>query len=305
MRPIHHRSVLLLTLPGLLWLAGCDQGGKGAPIEDEGSQPEASSDTGEDPGATSMAGTGSTSSDEDEGGSTFIVEPPDPIPGCDVWAQDCPVGEKCMPWANDGGNSWNALKCVEIDDNPGEPGDPCHVEGGGVSGIDDCAIGSMCWDVDPETSEGVCVAMCTGDQAAPICEDPSTSCIIVNDGVLNLCLPDCDPLLQDCEDGQACYPVNGTFTCAPDASGPELGVFGDPCEFINACDAGLFCANASAVPGCGGSAGCCSDFCDLDADFPEDDCSGAAEGQECLPFFDEGDAPPGAEAFGACALPET
>ena len=30
---------------------------------------------------------------------------------CNQWVQDCPEGEKCMPWANDGGSAWNATRC--------------------------------------------------------------------------------------------------------------------------------------------------------------------------------------------------
>lgn len=280
-------------------MSGCEPRQGPPPIAEGGGS------TGEDEGSTSWGSTGDeeASSGSEEG--SFILPPEGPIADCSVWAQDCPEGEKCMPWANDGSNSWNALKCVEVSDDPGQPGDSCAAEGSGVSGVDDCDLGSMCWDVDAQTRIGTCVAMCTGDQQSPTCEDPDTSCTIVNDGVLTLCLHDCDPLIQDCAPGQACYPVNGSFTCAPDASGPELGTYGDPCGAINACDVGLFCARAEAVPDCSGSAGCCSDYCDLDADNPLEDCSGAAGGQECLPWFDEGEAPPGGEAFGACAVPST
>ena len=32
--------------------------------------------------------------------------------------------------------------------------------GSAVSGVDNCAQGSMCWGVDPETLEGECIAFC-------------------------------------------------------------------------------------------------------------------------------------------------
>ena len=73
---------------------------------------------------------------------------------CSTFAQDCPPGFKCMPWASDGGNSWNATRCVPIAPDPNAPGEPCTVEGSGVSGLDDCDGTSMCWDVDPDTLEG-------------------------------------------------------------------------------------------------------------------------------------------------------
>lgn len=253
-------------------------------------------DTGVDPDSGSDGGTSGLSQgfiNEPDGGGGVEIE-------CSVWDQDCPQGDKCMPWANDGGSSWNATKCTPLDPNPAQPGDSCTVEGSGVSGVDNCDIASMCWDVDPETNMGTCVAFCSGSEANPVCDDPNTTCSIANNGVLILCLPNCDPLLQDCADGQACYPINEFFVCAPDASG-EMGLYGDPCEFLNVCDPGLFCANADVVPGCAGSLGCCSEFCDLSD--PNASCMGAGGGQMCTPWYEEGQAPPGYEDVGACAIP--
>jgi hypothetical protein len=246
--------------------------------------------------------TGAESGSDD--GVVFLV-PPD---GggisfeCDLFAQDCPAGEKCMPWANDGGSSWNATRCSPIANNPGQPGDECTVEGSGTSGIDDCDLGSMCWDVDSETNMGVCVQMCTGDSSNPICEDPSTTCTIANDGAIVLCLPVCDPILQDCPQGQACYPVADDWVCGPDASG-EMGGYGDPCEFINVCDPGLICLGASATPNCQGAIGCCTEVCDLTDPAGDGQCTGAPQGQTCQAWYEEGSAPPGYEDVGACALP--
>lgn len=258
------------------------------------------------PGSDASTSTSSTSgaAEPESGGTTcaFICEP-DAGTGtneCDPFAQDCNPGEKCMPWANDGGSSWNATRCTPIAEDPGQPGDPCTVEGTGVSGLDDCDLGSMCWDVDPETNAGTCVPMCTGDAGNPICEDPDTSCSITNDGALVLCLPVCDPLLQDCAEGQACYPVNDGWSCAPDASG-EMGAHGDPCEYLNVCDPGLVCLDASVVPMCEGMLGCCSSVCDVSDPAGDAQCVGASE--TCQPWYPEDSAPPGLEDVGACALP--
>jgi hypothetical protein len=299
-----------------LVLGACDPANNGSG-DDSGVTPAGSSEGGgttetqdptePGPGGTGQVDTGEQGSSGDEGstsdGNCNFLCPPDGGPGtheCDMFAQDCLPGEKCMPWANDGGNAWNATRCSPISENPGQPGDECSVEGSGVSGLDDCDIGSMCWDVDPETNMGTCVAMCAGDEANPVCEDPSTACVNVNDGAIVLCLPSCDPLLQDCPEGQACYGINEVFTCVPDASG-EMGVYGDPCEYINVCDPGLFCANADAVPGCVGSLGCCSEFCDLENEAGNAQCSGAAGGQECVAWTE--DPSPGFEAVGACVIP--
>jgi hypothetical protein len=253
-----------------------------------------------------------TTADPD-GSSTFDWEPVDPRDWpasfisdpdgasvsitCDLWDQDCPPGEKCMPWANDGGNSWNGTRCSPIAPDPGQPGDPCTVEGSGVSGVDSCDVASMCWGVDPETNEGTCVAFCTGSENNPICFDPGTTCSINGEGTLILCLPTCDPLVQDCADGEGCWGVHADFVCAPDASGDD-GSYADPCEYLNACDPGLACLPSELVPGCQAS-GCCSPFCHLDQ---PNNCYGAS--QACIPWFEPGQSPPGYEHVGVCGIPK-
>jgi hypothetical protein len=257
-----------------------------------------------DPSSASMTGPGESSSGEDPSASdtaVFIIDPDGAGVSneCDIWGQDCMEGEKCMPWDNSGGSSWNATRCSPLDDNPGEPGDECTVEGSGVSGIDDCALGSMCWNTDAETNIGVCVGFCMGNEANPICPDPDTGCSITNNGVLILCLPYCDPLLQDCSETEACYPEPNGFFCSPEESGEEGG-YGSACEYLNVCDAGLFCADAVTVPDCEGSTGCCSEFCDVTN--PAAVCMGV--GQECTAYYEEGQAPPGYDAVGICIIPQ-
>lgn len=283
--------------------AGCGTDPKlaGPQPDDDTAAPEESS-TGEvvpeESTSTSVAEAEDSSSDGGESSTTcsFICDDTIGEQPCDVWAQDCPEGEKCAPWVDNGGNAWNALRCVPADDGGGQPGDTCTAEGGGASGIDDCSLGSMCWNVNEE-GFGVCVAFCGGTQDNPTCADTSATCIIANEGVLNLCLPICDPLLQDCGDGQACYPAGDAFACAPDVSA-ELGLFGDTCAAINTCDPGMFCANADLVPGCAGEA-CCTSFCELD-----DGSVCPGQGQECVSWYEAGQAPPGAESLGACLIPE-
>jgi len=99
---------------------------------------------------------------------------------CDPWAQDCTFGEKCAPWNDDGGNSYNATKCVSVDPEPKQPGEPCVGEG--LSGQDDCDVGVLC-------VQGICVALCQGTPEDPICSEEGTACSIENEGVLILCLP--------------------------------------------------------------------------------------------------------------------
>jgi len=318
------------VVAGLVIVAGCsdrtvasdggDTGGGSTTASDDGGGDDGGGDDGgNDDGTTTGPDGGSTDTTTDEGDTTsdgwttgddgcaFYGACPDvgDIPlECDVWAQDCPEGEKCMPWANDGGDSWNATKCTPLDPDPKQPGETCTVEGSGVSGVDDCELGAMCWDVDPETLEGVCVGLCTGSPIAPICSDPETQCSIYNDALLPLCLAACDPLVQDCPDGDLCIPASGPdgFICILDASGDE-GQYGDPCEKVNVCDPGLFCANAESVPDCVSMVGCCTEFCDLTAPDPLAYCSGVADGIECVPWYEPGQAPQGYDHVGACTLP--
>ncbi|MEX1364920.1 MAG: ribulose phosphate epimerase [Nannocystaceae bacterium] len=304
-----NRTLILSVLASLSLACGSidDNAGSGdtQAVEDTGTS-TGGGGTFQPPGTDTGAMGTMGGSSEDDGGSTgasFVATPDGggPAVECDVWEQDCPDEEKCMPWANDGGSSWNATRCSPVSDNPGQVGDECTVDGSGVSGIDDCDVGSMCYYVDPETNVGTCVGFCEGSPAAPMCE-PGFLCSISNNGVLILCRAECDPLLQDCLGSAACLPANGTdgFVCIVDASG-ESGAPGDPCEFLNSCDPGLFCANAEVVPDCVGSGGCCSEFCDLSDADPDAGCS--QTGQTCQTWFEEGAAPPQYVDVGACALP--
>jgi len=218
---------------------------------------------------------------------------------CDAWTQDCPQGQKCNPWADDGGNAWNALKCVEVAPNPRKPGEPCTVEGSAVSGIDDCERGAMCWDVDPGTLMGTCVGLCDGSPRDPSCAEPETVCLVSGASALSLCLPTCDPVLADCPEGQTCLEGGaGTFFCitVPDNFPP--GGIGAPCEFAASCDPGLACISSELVPGCEAS-GCCSPFCKVSAPNTCPD----APNQVCRPWYEQGKAPEGLEDLGVCALP--
>jgi hypothetical protein len=247
--------------------------------------------------------TGEATAASTSSGSTTMsfINPPDGGGGvkeCDVWTQDCPPGEKCMPWADDGGGSWNATKCSKVAMNPGQEGDPCTVEGSAVSGVDDCDVGLLCWYFD-ENNNGTCADMCDGTPDNPSC-DMGQTCDVSNDGVLILCLNTCDPLIADCPAGQICF-FDGIdeFICDFDASG-EMGMYGDPCAYINVCDYGLYCAAPETVPMCDNGDGCCSPYCDITL---PNTCPGMDGGQECVPWYTMGMAPPGQENIGACAIP--
>ncbi|MBK9756463.1 MAG: hypothetical protein IPO88_23780 [Nannocystis sp.] len=214
---------------------------------------------------------------------------------CDIFAQDCAPGEKCAAWADEG-VAWNATRCVPVTGDK-VPGDVRMTEAG-LSGIDNCEAGAMCWDVDAKNM-GICFALCKGTAWVPTC-DEGFSCSYASEGVLNLCLPECDPLVQDCAGDKLCVPTNVTFVCVPDVSG-DMGKTNDACEFVGGCDKGLVCLNISA----GSSAcmkdavGCCQPFCDFTAMelCPNFD-------QECVQWFDPMmPIPPGLEDVGVCAIP--
>ena len=61
----------------------------------------------------------------------------------------------------------------------------------------------------------------------------------------------------------------------------------------------LFCAAQETVPDCVSGDGCCSPYCDLTQ---PNTCPGAPL-QECVPWYNEGMAPPGQENIGACQIP--
>jgi hypothetical protein len=235
-------------------------------------------------------------------GSTFIV-PPDAGPSviqCDDFLQDCPPGQKCMPYASDGGEAWNATRCVDVVDDPHAAGEPCTMVRSPWSGEDDCDGASMCFGVDPETLQGTCTSFCRGSDVNPLCPEPCDVCPIAGDGVLNLCLQRCDLLLQDCANGWACLPVLGEVVCVPSDPSPGAGI-GTPCEYVNACPPSMVCVAAELVPGCGGGIGCCTALCPVGG---EDPCPALAPGTTCAARFD---APPpegcaGAPA-GMCVLP--
>ncbi len=264
---------------------------------------------------TTDTNTTGTTGDDETTGCEFICETDipncDAVPGldgqvrcslCDVFAQDCPDGQKCTGYDSDGDSAWDTTKCVDVMGS-GQHGDACTAEGG-ASGVDDCAEGVMCWNLDEE-GVGTCVELCTGTPENPMCGPPGTTCVITNEGSLNLCLPSCDPLVQDCQGAEVCIgdPNSDGFVCVLDASG-GMAPEGTPCEFANVCNPGLMCVNPEFFPSqdCQGSIGCCAPFCDLTD-------AGACDGlsvanAECVSYYDPEPAPPGLENIGVCGVPQ-
>jgi hypothetical protein len=278
--------VLLTVACGPPQLGSSDKTGDSSSSE---SGTESSTSLGTESGTTE---TGEPPTTETTETSSFLPHKEDIGPvDCDNFAQDCPEGEKCVPYGSTGGN-WDAHKCVPVTGDQA-PGEPCTY-GGVVEATDDCDATSHCWDVMDIDGQpiGVCMQFCTGFPDAPECP-PGSFCI---DYLINLCLPTCDPILQDCSEGLACFWTNANFNCIFTTQDIPAG---QPCGFINDCAEGLGCLTAEVLPGCEGSA-CCSGFCDLElGDGP---CEALLPGTVCSSFFEEGMAPPGYDHVGVCIL---
>lgn len=283
---IMRSSVVLLALVGLAPF-GCSRDS----IPADGVTTTSNDDpaTGD---ATTLDDDSTTSDDTDSSDSTSILMPDDTSPdtACDPFAQDCPEGEKCVPYASTGGN-WDANKCVPITGDK-QPGETCSY-GGVVEATDDCDASSHCWDVMNVDGElmGVCTPFCKGSPDDPQCPE-MTSCLIANEGTITLCVATCDPVAQDCPEGMLCVEGNPLPLCIFTGGGDE-GI-GMPCDQIAQCPSGTVCMSAAVLPECPATA-CCAQFCSLE------DPSCLQEGAECVPFLDE--LPPGYEDVGVCIIP--
>jgi hypothetical protein len=244
-------------------------------------------------GESDSSGSESSSESTEATTSDFVPPPFDFVDegACDSYAQDCPEGEKCVPYGSAGGN-WDSYKCVPVlgDQMPGEP---CHYHGL-LEATDDCDATSFCWDVMDDQGEwiGACAPFCTGTADDPQCpESPGCvdySCLISSEFSPNLCVHTCDPVVQDCGAGLGCYWANNGFNCI--FTTDNLAV-GEVCEVINGCVVGSNCVASELLPDCAG-ASCCTPFCDPTA--LVDSCPGLLAGTTCV-LFEEAQ-------FGDCTI---
>lgn len=192
---------------------------------------------------------------------------------CSVIAQNCPAGEACRPWANDGSSTWNAARCTPIEADPGQADEACTVQGSGSSGVDSCDAGLLCWEVDADTLEGTCIEMCSGSLAEPVCSNADDVCGISNQGVLALCLPSCELPVDDCDADEVCVPMGeDTLVCIS--------------ERYAKCPAGTIEVAPIVGLGCTQGEPCCSPYCDLAED------ASCARGLECVPLSEPNPAHP-------------
>ena len=288
---------IALALGGLA--TGCTPADTGSGNGSTTTTPSSSSSeaTGDPPDTLTESGSEAETETETEtetGSDPNTFVPPTPRPclsQCDPFQQDCPQGEKCVPYPSSGFN-WDATKCVPVL-GEGAPGDACVLDGI-VEATDNCDASSFCWNLMGEEAPflGECKAFCLGTPDAPNCAE-GTTCMITNEGSITLCLDACDPLLQDCDPSLQCIWFGGDFGCL--TSNQDLPA-GEPCNFLNDCEPGSLCAIAELSPMCGDDS-CCVALCDTEQ---PDTC--AAE-LECASLFSEGQAPMGKELLGLCVPP--
>ena len=284
---------ILLGDDGIAGATDVDDDGSGSSGSDGAPPPVTTGTTTMPPGTTAMP----TPPDPDDGRIFVETDLGTPLM-CDPYLQDCPPGEKCVAFANDGGDDWNAYVCRDVVGDPAGLDESCVMEGSPLSGYDTCGFGAMCWGVDPVTLQGTCVPQCVGSEQEPLCERPGDICVIPDDGVPPLCLPVCDPVLQDCPEDFGCYPAADYFACLPMDPGGTVDP-GAPCETHEECTAGALCVAPDLVPDCAGAIGCCTAWCDLWGPMPDAPC---LPGQQCTSYFEEG-VFPGPRTIGGCIVP--
>lgn len=263
-----------VALVAALWLAGC--GPETTVTTETGSTTTADSATQTatvgptattaGPTTASASSSGSTSTSSASSSSTtacnFVCanDTPD-LERCDLFAQDCEEGFKCASYDQDGDGAWDTSICVEIMGD-GQAGDPCTGEHG--TGLDTCAKGHICWDLD-ERGQGTCIAHCTGNEENPMCEPDCTWCVISGSAAITLCLPECHPLEDGCFPEETCVPkdFDDGFECVDSLL--DNAPIGTPCDDPGGCDVGLVCQDSQFFPhpNCVDSPGCCAPYCDL------------------------------------------
>ncbi len=238
-------------------------------------------------GTFALVGCGGGSGDDDDD----IIFPADAATGdpdgalpldCNAVSQTgCQPGEKCGFVLDDPMSGLGHTGCAA--DGTAALGEACTGPANATES-DTCASGGHCY-------QGFCQEICT--TVSDTCAD-ATSCVMFTNLDFDLCLPNCNPIAQDCPEvsgnPQGCYLLPSGPVCA--------GVFmdaqpGEACTAANGCTPGA---------GCFGDPGACLRYCSLTTCPPQTDemgnvvawcgpdadppctCAGGAEfsGMECL-----------------------
>lgn len=207
---------------------------------------------------------------------------------CSLARQDCPDGNKCSAF----GESYDQARCVPVSGDR-KPGEECTVVPG-YTGEDDCETGAVCLRLDL-VGPAVCFDMCKA--VDPLCENGENfDCFQGVVGIVDVCVPSCDPLGNDCDTDFICVPEGQIFWCIPAVGNVPL--FG-ACPNGNECGAGLFCASPIGAMECDPDvSGCCLPFCDLNG--TEDACPGM--GQVCVSIYPPDDIPSKYSHVGICTI---
>ncbi len=164
-----------------------------------------------------------------------VIVLPDASPGgpCNPVSQTgCALGFKCAYILDDPGTGARHVGCAP--DGTAAIGDAC-TEAIVAGETDSCAAGGDCY-------RGTCHDICT--TISDDCVDGL--CITFVDALGNpveiqICLPNCDLLLQDCAGaGEGCY-IASEPVCVGAGSVPT----GDPCSFVNSCLPGSICIGSA------------------------------------------------------------
>jgi len=293
--PARAAKLTLIAL-GALGLSACGSGSAGGSEEGMTVTTSPGSATTDGSEATSVISTSTGEDTSTESGMMTFVPDRDfaALYGeCDPFSQDCPEGEKCVPYAPTGSHL-GANKCVMIEgDTP--PGQPCISDGLGEAS-DSCDGDSYCWNTEEIDGEhqGVCAGFCAGAPDNPMCPEGQV-CLISNDGALSVCVDSCDPLAQDCANDWTCHVQLGQTLLG--CWEGELGE-GEACvggeHLYDDCGPGLTCVGAQWLPMCAGER-CCTGICDL----ANPSCT--LPGTTCaLPWME---SLPGHDDLGICIVP--
>lgn len=247
--------------------------------------------------AESTTGGGSDTGGEPCGGFVCPPDAGDPIPQCDPLAQDCPIGQKCVWYAEPGElRRRGASRCIAVVGDR-KPFEACSLPNGVWSDItDDCGADSYCLNAVEVTDHGFCAPY--PKPGTTDCEHlPGTSYATENGSIFpHACLfYPCNPLVPaTCPDGLRCthYPswLYGSLHCL---ELPDDEPVGASCDYEE-CGPGKLCLPAEYVPGCGEER-CCTEWCDLAAP----GCSDPAASCDPLAVNEL----PGFETLGACVVP--
>lgn len=210
---------------------------------------------------------------------------------CSTFGESCGSGYKCVPYVHPSAGLVNG--CFPVACATVASGEPCEVDAGLNAGVDNCAADAWCWTAAVGGTD-TCIPSCVGSSQDPKCDDPHMSCVQLDYGEVNLCLPTCDPLAQNCEVGSGCYPAPGgaSFNCFP----PGDALLAEPCGALNGCAPGLVCSDAAALANCQDPYACCAQLCD--ASDPEADarCMTVDREHVCESYF-------GQQGVGVCLVP--